>query len=112
MSEINDAFGPARIEIYTAEWVLPVSSPPIPDGAVVVKDDRIAFVGSAGGHSASRPEIMQTDVTSFGRAAILPGFVNLHSHLELTLMRGFLEDLAFRDWIVKLTRTKVRAAYG
>lgn len=105
MSETIEAFGSPRIEIFTAEWVLPVSSPPIPDGAVIVKDDRIAFVGSEA-ELRARPEITQTDMTRFGRAAILPGFVNLHSHLELTLMRGFLEDLAFRDWIVKLTRTK------
>ena len=105
MSETIEAFGSPRIEIFTAEWVLPVSSPPIPDGAVIVKDDRIAFVGSEA-ELRARPEITQTDVTRFGRAAIVPGFVNLHSHLELTLMRGFLEDLAFRDWIGKLTRTK------
>jgi len=84
---------------------LPVTSPPIPDGAVIVRDDRLVFVGSQA-ELRARPEIAQAGVTSFGRAAILPGFVNLHSHLELTLMRGFLEDLAFRDWIVKLTRTK------
>jgi cytosine/adenosine deaminase-related metal-dependent hydrolase len=93
------------MRIYTAEWVLPISSPPIKDGAVVVKDDYIVFVGTQS-EMETRIEFAQADRTNFKRAAILPGLVNAHSHLELTLMRGFLEDLAFRDWILKLTRTK------
>ena len=95
----------ANIETYTAEWVFPISSPPIKDGAVVVKNDRIVFVGSQS-ELETRTEFASVDRTDFKRAAILPGLVNTHSHLELTLMRGFLENLAFRDWILKLTRTK------
>jgi cytosine/adenosine deaminase-related metal-dependent hydrolase len=88
--------------LYYAKWVLPIASPPIRDGVVVVEDDKVSFVGPRDKELSDS----NSDEHDLGEAALLPGFVNVHSHLELTIMRGFLEDLPFRDWIVKLTRTK------
>lgn len=96
---------PVSKRIYNAEWVIPITSTPIRAGAVVVQDSRIIFVGEKQAVEA-RPEFSDAEWRDFGRAAILPGFVNAHSHLELTLMRGFLEDLSFRDWILRLTHVK------
>jgi 5-methylthioadenosine/S-adenosylhomocysteine deaminase len=88
--------------IYSARWVLPISSPVIENGAIATEGSTIIAVGP-------RTEIVSrfpdSRIEDFGEAAILPGFVNAHSHLELTVMRGFLEreENDFVAWLRKLT---------
>ncbi len=89
--------------LYTADWVLPISSAPIRDGAVLVHHGRIEFVGAANAVAVT-PGAVRT--VPLGNAALMPGLVNAHSHLELTLLRGFLEGLDFRDWLRTLTTVR------
>ena len=89
--------------ILAADWVIPIRSPHFPDGAVVVDDDEIRDLGSTAEMLKRYPG---QAVRDFPGAALLPGLVNVHSHLELTILRGYLEDLPFWDWIRRLTRTK------
>jgi cytosine/adenosine deaminase-related metal-dependent hydrolase len=84
---------------YHARWVLPISRPPIEHATVGEHEGRIVFVGARADAPAG------TDV-ELGEVALLPGLVNAHTHLELTVMRGFLEDLTFRSWITRLTRAR------
>lgn len=88
---------------YFARWVLPISAAPIHDGVVVVDGERIAWVGPA---ERLPLEFATASRVDCGNAALLPGLVNAHTHLELTAMRGFLEGLAFRDWLVVLTKAR------
>ena len=88
--------------IYSARWVLPIASAPIENGAVAVEGVRIVGVGAAAEIASRFPDAAVSD---FGTSAILPGLINTHSHLELTAMRGFLENEEhdFFAWLRKLT---------
>lgn len=94
------------MKILSAKYVLPISAEPIAGGAVAIENERIVAVGK-------RDEIVEkfpgSSDENFGEAAILPGFVNAHSHLEITAMRGFLDrfDADFFSWLITLT--KIRA---
>jgi 5-methylthioadenosine/S-adenosylhomocysteine deaminase len=82
--------------------VLPVTAAAIEDGAVAVEGARIVGVGTQSALVASFQEAVVDDV---GEAAIIPGLVKCHSHLELTAMRGYLEreENDFAAWLRKLT---------
>lgn len=88
--------------IYSARWVLPISSPVISDGAIAIDGSQIVDVGTRAWLIENYRDAKERH---FPNAVILPGLINSHSHLELTAMRGFLEDSEsdFASWLRTLT---------
>ena len=84
---------------YHARWVLPITQPPIENGTVVESGGSITYVGP-------RETAPAGNDYDLGDAILLPGLINTHTHLELTAMRGFLEDCGFAGWIDKLRRSR------
>ena len=93
----------SQLLLLTARWVLPIAKPPIDHGAVLVDGGNVLAVGPVDRLVAEHPDVARRD---FGQSAILPGFVNAHTHLDLSVLRGVGDDLPFVDWLIEL-RDKV-----
>jgi len=63
----------------TARWIIPADAPPLERGIVTISGDHIVAIESHGTCTADM---------DLGNVAILPGFVNAHTHLDLSGLRG------------------------
>ncbi|MBI2071600.1 MAG: amidohydrolase family protein [Gemmatimonadetes bacterium] len=80
-----------------------MTGPPIPNGSVLVDPrGRIATLGPE--ESVPRPP--DSELLRYPDAALLPGLVNAHTHLELTGLRGRVREPDFFQWIQQIRRAK------
>src|SRR5512144_2333241 len=70
----------------------------IENGAVAIKNDKIVAVGT------------KADITNRYRGAriidatgkvVIPGLINTHTHVPMSLFRGISDDLDLNDWLTK-----------
>ena len=85
---------------YRADWILPIVGDPLHNTWVALNRGRIVALGRPDDGGGA-------DVVDLGRAVVLPGLVNAHTHLELSYLRGALKPAArFLDWIHELMRRR------
>ena len=72
----------------------------IQDGAVAIRGDRIAAVGTTADLTARYEPGETIDVAG---AAILPGLVDTHTHLFQVSVKGLGEDMPVQDWVRAVT---------
>ncbi|NII86016.1 MULTISPECIES: amidohydrolase family protein [unclassified Pedobacter] len=75
------------LKYFSADWIFPVSSPPIKNGVVVVNPDgeieEVLTKEEAGS--------LDLDIIAY-KGAIVPGFINTHCHLELSHLLGQIPE--------------------
>jgi 5-methylthioadenosine/S-adenosylhomocysteine deaminase len=68
------------------------------DGAVAVKGDTIVAVGPRGDLEARYAASQRIDAKG---KLVVPGFINGHTHVPMTLFRGLHDDVTLNDWLYK-----------
>jgi cytosine/adenosine deaminase-related metal-dependent hydrolase len=96
-----DPAAPDAVDLYHAGLILPVTAPPIADGALAVRDGRVLALGPARTVAAAYPGARL--VVELPGAVLLPGLVNAHCHLALSFAQGVIPPTRdFTAWIQRL----------
>jgi cytosine/adenosine deaminase-related metal-dependent hydrolase len=76
---------------YAARWIFPIDAPPLEQGTITIGAERIVAVEPHGARTAD---------VDLGNVALLPGFVNAHTHLDLSGARGLCPPCPdFTQWL-------------
>lgn len=79
------------MRFITADYIFPISSPPIKNGIVVVDDDGIIQEINSQQSAVNSREIPNKKIETF-QGIICPGFINAHCHLELSHLKNKLTE--------------------
>src|ERR671921_1451625 len=81
--------------IFAAGTLMPISSPPLRDGAVLVREGRIEAVGDLTDIGRENPG---AEIRFFPNNTIIPGAVNAHAHLGFR-RKDAPEGATFSEWL-------------
>jgi 5-methylthioadenosine/S-adenosylhomocysteine deaminase len=70
----------------------------IEDGAVAVKDGKIALVGT---RAAVTKNLRARQTIDARGKVVIPGLINTHTHVPMSLYRGIADDLDLQEWLTK-----------
>ncbi|MDD5285046.1 MAG: amidohydrolase family protein [Desulfuromonadaceae bacterium] len=93
--------------IHAASWLINPDAPPVAGGALLIRDGKVAAVGTLS--ELRRAHFVP--VAEYPGSAIIPGFVNAHTHLELTHFPSWhlrtnidYHPRSFTDWIIQIIK--------
>jgi 5-methylthioadenosine/S-adenosylhomocysteine deaminase len=70
----------------------------IENGAIAVQKGKIVLVGSV---AEIKAKFISKQITDATGKLIIPGLINTHTHVPMTLFRGIGGDLDLNDWLTK-----------
>lgn len=87
------------MQILKSKYILPITSEPLRNAGLMIDKEIIKDIGS---YEDLKMKYPAAHVKDFGDSIIMPGFVNVHSHAEYSVMRGLITGKNFFDWLNNL----------
>lgn len=95
--------------VIRARTLLPMSDPPVENGAVIVEAGRIQWIG----RWRECPVEAGQKVVDLGEVALIPGLINAHCHLDYTNMAGQIPPPKhFPDWVKTILSFKAHWSFS
>ncbi len=89
--------------LYRARYILPMSRPLLEDGALITSRRKILEVGP---YKLLKRQFSGSE-EDLGEVVLLPSFINVHTHLELSALKWRLTPSgSFVRWVKELLRAK------
>ena len=88
--------------LISAELVLPITRPPIANGAVLVSGRRFREIGARTALKQKYPEAEELH-----HQLLMPGLVNAHTHIELSGLPLLAPQKSFTDWLIQIIEQKL-----
>ena len=83
--------------VVHARWILPVEPEVIYEQhAIAIRGGRILAILPG---NEARTQFHSPDVVELPEHALIPGFINAHTHAAMTLLRGLADDLPLMPWL-------------
>ncbi len=90
--------------IYRSRMLVPMDTPPVENGAVVVRGE---FIVAAGAWPEVQAAFPGEEVVDLGELTLLPGLINAHCHLDYSNLRhAILPPSSFTEWIGRINAIK------
>lgn len=84
--------------IIHARWIITAdqSRPLLENHALLIKDGTIHAILPS---ESIKDQYSSKDTQTFSTHAIVPGFINSHTHIPMNYFRGLADDLALMNWL-------------
>lgn len=87
--------------LLCADYVLPITSDPIANGAVLVRDGKICDLGRTDKLRLRYPD---EECRVYKESVLMPGFVNTHAHVDGSVLRGVVHDAPYSEWVTRVAK--------